>query len=268
MNKQEKYKNDFEELRIIRMKKYNEKQKKENIQEKININNKLLHDLEECENKRKSINDKILFIDKKIKKLASLPVELQQPIINYEYNKYIEMFNDIIKKKIDEHNSNITLTYQINFKDSYIMHLYPGMMNANADQIIQRSSYQINNFEQNKYINEFFPIYYRFINAYNKSQHKELRVVYHGTSKNNIDNILRCGLDPKRRSSPYPAIGEYFSNFLDVSVGYTQRTNITVIIFIILMNPDGITFNTIPELVINKSEYQLPIGYITCNIKS
>lgn len=29
----------------------------------------------------------------------------------------------------------------------------------------------------------------------------------------------------------------------------------------------GITFNTIPELVINKSEYQLPIGYITCHEK-
>lgn len=182
------------------------------------------------------------------------------------------MFNNITKKKIDEHNSNITLTYQINFEDSKLMSsYYPDMMNANANQIIQRSCYQIDNFIQNKYINEFFPIYSRFRNAYNKSQNKELRVVYHGTSENNIDNILRCGLDPKRRASTYPATGEYFSNFLDVSVGYCRTVNVNeciyVIIFIILMDPAGITFNTIPELVINKSEYQLPIGYITCREK-
>ena len=211
------------------MKKYNEKQKKENTQNNIDIFSKLLQELEECQNKRKSINEKIFFIDKKIKKLAILHVELNQPIINPEYNKYIEMFNDITKKKIDENSSNL--------------------------------NYEIVNFEQNKYINNFFPIYSRFINAYNKSQHKELRVVYHGTSENNIDNILRCGLDPKRRRGQACGPGEYFGNVLDISVGYSKGDPY-VMIFIILMDSDGITYNDRGVLVINKSEYQLPIGYI------
>jgi hypothetical protein len=125
-----------EELRMKRIKYYQKDQSLQQHndqkliqaqQDNIYIFNKLLNELEECENKRKLINEKILFIDKKIRSQQVVTInfrpmnnpKLHQPIINHEYNEYIKMFTNITKKKIDQHNSN----------------------------------YQIYNFIQNKYIN-------------------------------------------------------------------------------------------------------------------
>ena len=125
-------------------------------------------------------------------------------------------------------------------------------------------------FTVNKYINQYFPIYKRFQYAFNKSPNKEIKFVFHGTNKCNIDEILRGGLDPSRRTRQAYGPGEYFGKDVKTSIGYCQGGNM-VLVFAILYDRDGITIeNDNPQhnpgekiLVINKIEYQLPIGYIT-----
>ena len=119
------------------------------------------------------------------------------------------------------------------------------------------------NFEENRYIKSL-PIYTNFKNAYNKSQTKKILIVYHGTSENNIDNIFRCGLDSNKRGTAHGqifGIGEYFGKYLDISIPYCKGCNY-VMIFAILMKYDGIVTDNDRMVVINKSEYQLPIGKI------
>lgn len=125
-------------------------------------------------------------------------------------------------------------------------------------------------FTINKYINPYFPIYKRFQVAFDKAYNKEIRIVFHGTDKSNIDEILRCGLDPSRRIRQAYGPGEYFGKDIKTSLGYCKGGNI-VLVFAVLNEEDGITIDidNPPHnrnekiLVINKIEYQLPIGYVT-----
>ena len=125
-------------------------------------------------------------------------------------------------------------------------------------------------FTVNKYINPYFPIYKRFQDAFNKSLNKEIKIVFHGTEKCNIDKILREGLDPSRRTRQAYGPGEYFGKDLKTSLGYCRGGNI-VLVFAILYEKDGITIENDNHrhnpgekmLVINKIEYQLPIGFVT-----
>lgn len=126
-------------------------------------------------------------------------------------------------------------------------------------------------FTPNKYINPYFPIYQRFQNAFNLSQNKEIRIVFHGTDKRNIDVIMREGLDPSRRSGQAYGPGEYFGKDVQTSLLYCKGGNI-VLVFAILYEKDGITYDSVDNsqrhpgqkmLVVNKIEYQLPIGYVT-----
>jgi hypothetical protein len=122
----------------------------------------------------------------------------------------------------------------------------------------------------NKYINHYFPIFRRFQNAFNLSHNKNLRIVFHGTDKRNIDDILRGGLDPSRRIRQAYGPGEYFGKDIQTSLRYCNGGNI-VLIFAIINEKDGITIDIDDPphnpgekiLVINKIEYQLPIGYVT-----
>jgi hypothetical protein len=124
-------------------------------------------------------------------------------------------------------------------------------------------------FTPNKYINPYFPIYQRFQNAFNLSRNKEIKIVFHGTDKRNIDIIMREGLDPARRTRQAYGPGEYFGKDVKTSLGYCKGGNI-VLVFAILYEKDGITIDGDilkhnpgeKMLVINKIEYQLPIGYV------
>ena len=110
------------------------------------------------------------------------------------------------------------------------------------------------------------PLYKRFFAAWAHVPNKSMRLVFHGTSEENIDAICREGLDPKRRSGQALGPGEYFGGQPRISLGYC-RGGRKMLVFAILTDPSGVTqFNEqIPGgvAVIHKPEHQLPLAVVT-----
>ena len=110
------------------------------------------------------------------------------------------------------------------------------------------------------------PLYERFFAAWAHVPNKSMRLVFHGTSEENIDAICREGLDPKRRRGQAMGPGEYFGGQPAVSLGYC-RGGRKMLVFCILTDPSGVTqFNEqIPGgvAVIHKPEHQLPLAVVT-----
>lgn len=203
---------------------------------------------------------------------------------NYENERTLNSERIILTKNIDRLSQDIQSVDNKIFQLSKELEKYDNQSNkdfSNQDYYLRYKIFQIKEtfninkiniecFTVNKYINTYFPIYKRFQDAFNKSSTKEIRIVFHGTNKCNIDEILRGGLDPSRRTRQAYGPGEYFGKDIKTSLGYCQGGNM-VLVFAILYNKDGITIeNDTPQhnpgekmLVINKIEYQLPIGYVT-----
>jgi len=119
-----------------------------------------------------------------------------------------------------------------------------------------------NSFMNNHHFNHNLPILNRFYEAFKKSPTKKISIVFHGTPEKNIDSILCNSLNTSYRARQAMGIGEYFGKNILTSLPYCQGGH-KMVVFIILHDTNGITTENQNVIVINKPEYQLPIGYIT-----
>ena len=117
------------------------------------------------------------------------------------------------------------------------------------------------------------PQYERFVQAWRRVPDKTMRLVYHATADENIPNILKNGLDPKRRGSANGQCGgpgEYFGKEISVSAQYARGGSTRLLVFCVLCDPSGITnpgviHNSLcpGELIVNKIAHQLPLAVVT-----
>jgi hypothetical protein len=106
------------------------------------------------------------------------------------------------------------------------------------------------------------PLYERFVAAWQRAPNQQILLVFHGTPEENIAAICTDGLDPKRRSGQAAGPGEYFGKQMAISQGYC-RGGRHMLIFAVLLDQSGVTFQGDAFIVINKSENQLPLAVVT-----
>jgi hypothetical protein len=89
-----------------------------------------------------------------------------------------------------------------------------------------------------------------------------LAIVFHGTATMNIPNILRSGLDPKRRSGQAYGPGEYFSKEPGISVSYC-RGGLEMLVFVVVV-PNNRHKNCPPDyVVVENNDHELPLGSVS-----
>jgi hypothetical protein len=84
------------------------------------------------------------------------------------------------------------------------------------------------------------PMYEAFKKAHDASRCKGIRLVFHGSGKENIERIRLNGLDPTRRAGQAYGAGEYFGTDLQTSLRYCRGGN-QMLVFAVLLDPAGIT---------------------------
>jgi hypothetical protein len=197
-------------------------------------------------------------------------IETEKIILIKERDKLCQDIDDLDNKifKVSEKIKIYDCDSKKHFENSDYYIQYKIMKSINETFHIHKINMEC--FTINKFINPYFPISKRFQKAFKLSHSKEIRIVFHGTDKCNIDDILRGGLDPSLRTRQAYGPGEYFGKDHQTSLRYCKGSNI-ILIFAIINDKDGITIDIDDPphnpgekiLVINKIEYQLPIGFIT-----
>jgi hypothetical protein len=69
-------------------------------------------------------------------------------------------------------------------------------------------------------------------------QNKHIKLVFHGTPEQNIEPIMRDGLDPQRRRGQALGKGEYFADDAMTSLGYCQGGR-KMLVFAVIMDKVG-----------------------------
>ena len=107
-------------------------------------------------------------------------------------------------------------------------------------------------------------LYERFAAAFKAASDKAVRLVFHGTRAENIDQICTHGLDPMRRglNGQVLGAGEYFAETPAISIPYCAGSQ-RMLVFAVIMDRSGLTKRQQGIVVINKSEHQLPLFVIT-----
>jgi hypothetical protein len=109
-------------------------------------------------------------------------------------------------------------------------------------------------------------LYTRFAAAHEATKDKAVRLVFHGTRDENIEDICQNGLDPSKRGKNGQAYGagEYFADNPSVSIPYCAGGR-RMLVFAVLMDKQGVTQHNRQNgiLVINKPEHQLPMFVLT-----
>ena len=102
------------------------------------------------------------------------------------------------------------------------------------------------------------PLYNRFVEQWQRVENQKIQLVFHGTPEQNINSILKTGLDPARRCGQSLGRGEYFGACAVTSLPYC-RMGQKMLVFAILLDKSGATRNNGSVLVIHKSSHQLPL---------
>ena len=105
-------------------------------------------------------------------------------------------------------------------------------------------------------------LYERFVAAWAQVPCKLMRMVFHGTAEANVAAICRDGLDPNRRSGQAMGPGEYFGEQATTSLTYCKGGR-KMLVFLVLLDPSGVTATGQGVTVIHKPEFQLPIAVVT-----
>ena len=107
-------------------------------------------------------------------------------------------------------------------------------------------------------------LYQRFASAYHALRDKSVRLVFHGTREENIDDICTHGLDPSRRGRNGQALGagEYFAENVQISIPYCGGGK-RMLVFAVLMDQTGLTKRQSGIVVVHKPEHQLPLFVLT-----
>lgn len=105
-------------------------------------------------------------------------------------------------------------------------------------------------------------LYERFVAAWAQVPCKLMRMVFHGTADANVKAICRDGLDPNRRAGQAHGPGEYFGEQASTSLSYCKGGR-KMLIFLVLLDPSGVTATGAGVTVIHRPEFQLPIAVVT-----
>lgn len=109
-------------------------------------------------------------------------------------------------------------------------------------------------------------LYDRFYAAYKKCKHdKSIKLVFHGTSEENIAAILEKSLDPSKRGVNGQALGsgEYFAEDPLISLPYCKGGR-KMLIFAVIMDQSGLRkHNTQGILVCHRPAHHLPLAVVT-----
>ena len=90
---------------------------------------------------------------------------------------------------------------------------------------------------------------------------QQVAVVFHGTSTNNIADILQHGLDPARRCAQAYGIGEYFSKDPSICVSYCKTGKAIIVFLVIVPLPSKEPSNKPYDFVIvEDNSHQFPLG--------
>lgn len=116
------------------------------------------------------------------------------------------------------------------------------------------------------------PLYEKFLESWCDTD-MNIKLVFHGTKSKNIKNILKNGLDPRRRQIQLHGPGEYFAFNGEYSYKYCKKNefkndDLQILVFAVLTEPSGVTTINNSMIVIHKSEHQLPLFTIKFNLKS
>ncbi|KAJ1624180.1 hypothetical protein T492DRAFT_844953 [Pavlovales sp. CCMP2436] len=109
------------------------------------------------------------------------------------------------------------------------------------------------------------PLYQRFYEAYKSSRDKTIKLVFHGTSEGNVENICRSSLDPTKRGQNGQALGkgEYFAEDIIISLPYCKGGR-KMFVFAVIMDEAGLRKHNTPGiLVCHRPDNQLPLAVIT-----
>lgn len=109
------------------------------------------------------------------------------------------------------------------------------------------------------------PLYERFFSCFKRCRDKTIKLVFHGTSEENVDAICRSSLDPQKRGKNGQALGkgEYFAEDLLISLPYCQGGR-KLLVFAVIMDESGLRkHNTPGVLVCHRPDHHLPIAVIT-----
>jgi hypothetical protein len=135
------------------------------------------------------------------------------------------------------------------------------------DRFLRESSpeFRVREIFHNPHSQPGTPLYERFFAAYKKCHDKSIKLVFHGTSEENVDAICRSSLDPHKRGAHGQALGkgEYFAENLLISLPYCKGGR-KLLVFAVIMDQSGLREHNTPGiLVCHKSGHHLPLAVIT-----
>lgn len=105
-------------------------------------------------------------------------------------------------------------------------------------------------------------LYERFRIAYKAAADKTCILAFHGTGAENVRNISQNGLDPARRRGQASGCGEYFGKNFATSLPYCRGSS-KILVFALLLDGTGLTFNSDSIVVIHRVDHQLPLLEVT-----
>jgi len=122
-------------------------------------------------------------------------------------------------------------------------------------------------FRRNNYLTSGQPSHDKFNNALTKGlpPTARLALVFHGTPAQNIENILRRGLDPCRRSRQAYGLGEYFARHPIACQKYMEGSYKTLVFVVAI--PDAVPSHSCLDahhVIVPDNSMQLPIGVVDC----
>lgn len=125
----------------------------------------------------------------------------------------------------------------------------------------QNAPIRVTKFTENESALPGSPLYLRFLAAWRQSTARDVIIAFHGTHEHNIENILRESLDPRRRAGQALGPGEYFGKDVMTSLSYCKSGK-RMMVFAILHDRAGITNETHNTLVVNRPDFQIPLGVV------
>lgn len=109
----------------------------------------------------------------------------------------------------------------------------------------------------------------QYINFWDTYKHdknqKRMAVVFHGTSEERIEEILKHGLDPRYRCTQAFGKGEYFSKEPGLATTYCKGSN-KLVVFLIFVPEEHEKYYSQKDrdiVVVNNTSHELPIGVIS-----
>lgn len=108
-------------------------------------------------------------------------------------------------------------------------------------------------------------LYARFADSLHNALHKTYYIVFHGTREENIQSILKDGLDPsKRRSGAFDSFGANLKTCLPYCTWKRDGDERKILIFAVLLDPSQEEYLCTQDGVVVSSDaaFQLPIGHV------